>query len=63
MGRLTLRCLGNSDHLEADTLGQGSTQATLDPASLGEDNDFWYSLNTNVKNLRAVFSGHGTFPE
>ncbi|KAH0831191.1 Metallo-dependent phosphatase-like protein [Lanmaoa asiatica] len=45
--------------LNADTLGQGSTQASSDPASLGRDNEFWHSLNTNVKNLRAVISGHG----
>lgn len=54
-----LRFTPRSDHLEADTLGQGSTQASLVPASLGRDNDFWHSLNTNVKNLRAVISGHG----
>ncbi|KAG8216059.1 Metallo-dependent phosphatase-like protein [Butyriboletus roseoflavus] len=47
------------DHFEADTLGHGSTQASSDPASLGRDNEFWHSLNTNVKNLRAVISGHG----
>lgn len=49
------------DHFQADTLGQGSTQASLDPAWLGRDNEFWQSLNTNVKNLRAVVSGHGEF--
>lgn len=49
------------DYLEADTLGQGSTQASGDPGSLGKDNDFWYALNTHVKNLRAVISGHGKF--
>ncbi|KAG9307965.1 Metallo-dependent phosphatase [Chiua virens] len=44
--------------LDADTIGMGSTQASLDPTSLGKDNPFWSSLNTNVKNLRAVVSGH-----
>ncbi|KAI0684541.1 Metallo-dependent phosphatase-like protein [Cytidiella melzeri] len=44
--------------LDADTLGQGSTQATTNPASLGNDQKFWDSLNTNVKNLHAVISGH-----
>ncbi|KAN0094668.1 Metallo-dependent phosphatase-like protein [Tylopilus felleus] len=44
--------------LNADGLGQGSTQASLNSTSLGKDNDFWHSLNTNVKNLRAVISGH-----
>ncbi|KAF8421713.1 hypothetical protein L210DRAFT_3490928 [Boletus edulis BED1] len=44
--------------LNVDTLGQGSTQASLEHASLGKDNAFWHSLNTNVKNLRAVISGH-----
>jgi len=44
--------------LNADTLGQGTKQASSDPASLGKDNDFWQALNTNVKNLRAVISGH-----
>lgn len=52
---------GKRDHFQADTIGQGSTQASLDPASLGKDDEFWHSLNTNVKNLRAVFSGHGEF--
>ncbi|KAF9224759.1 Metallo-dependent phosphatase [Gyrodon lividus] len=44
--------------LNADKLGQGSTQASGDPASLGKDNAFWHSLNSHVRNLRAVISGH-----
>jgi hypothetical protein len=44
----------------ADTLGAGSTQASGDPASLGKDQKFWDSLNSNVKNLHVVVSGHGT---
>ncbi|KIK78297.1 hypothetical protein PAXRUDRAFT_164361 [Paxillus rubicundulus Ve08.2h10] len=44
--------------LNADQLGQGSTQASDDPASLGQDNAFWKSLNSRVVNLRAVISGH-----
>ncbi|KAF8842850.1 Metallo-dependent phosphatase [Paxillus ammoniavirescens] len=44
--------------LNADQLGQGSTQATDDPASLGKDNAFWQSLNSHIINLRAVISGH-----
>ncbi|KAF9242310.1 Metallo-dependent phosphatase-like protein [Melanogaster broomeanus] len=45
--------------LNADGFGQGSTQATSDPGSLGKDNAFWHSLCSHVKNLRAVISGHG----
>ncbi|KAI6096160.1 Metallo-dependent phosphatase [Pisolithus croceorrhizus] len=44
--------------LNADGLGQGSTQATTSPASVGNDRPFWDALNTHVKNLRAVVSGH-----
>jgi len=44
--------------LDADALGQGSTQATADPSSAGKDQPFWDSLNANVKNLHAVISGH-----
>lgn len=47
------------EYFKADALGRGSTQASSELASLGKDNDFWHSLNTNVKNLRAVISGHG----
>lgn len=51
-----------SDHalkflkLIADVLGNGSVQ---DSASQGNDSPFWNSLNSNVKNLHAVISGHG----
>lgn len=45
----------------ADLLGSGSTQATTDPSSAGNDDPFWNSLNANVKNLHAVISGHGVF--
>ncbi|KAG2340703.1 Metallo-dependent phosphatase [Suillus weaverae] len=44
--------------LNADTLSQGSTQATADPSSAGNDQPFWDALNTNIKNLHAVISGH-----
>lgn len=44
---------------KADTLGQGSTQATTDPSSNGKDQLFWDALNANIKNLHAVISGHG----
>ncbi|KAG1883432.1 Metallo-dependent phosphatase-like protein [Suillus subluteus] len=44
--------------LNADTLSQGSTQATTDPSSAGKDQPFWDALNANVKNLHAVISGH-----
>jgi hypothetical protein len=43
----------------ADTLAQGSTQATSDPSSAGNDQPFWDALNANIKNLHAVISGHG----
>jgi hypothetical protein len=43
----------------ADQLGQGSTQATDDPSSAGNDQPFWDALNKYVKNLHAVISGHG----
>lgn len=45
----------------ADSIGQGSTQATTEPTSLGKDQPFWDSLNANVKNLHAVISGHGPY--
>ncbi|EPQ53523.1 Metallo-dependent phosphatase [Gloeophyllum trabeum ATCC 11539] len=44
--------------LNADLLGQGSTQATTDPANNGKDDDFWATLNAEVENLHAVISGH-----
>ncbi|KAL4076881.1 Metallo-dependent phosphatase-like protein [Scleroderma yunnanense] len=44
--------------LNADALGQGSTQATRDPGSEGNDHTFWDTLNSHVKNLRVVISGH-----
>ena len=43
----------------ADKLGQGSTQATEDPSSAGNDEPFWVALNKHVENLHAVISGHG----
>ncbi|KAI0937665.1 hypothetical protein AcV7_003638 [Taiwanofungus camphoratus] len=45
--------------LNADILGSGSTQATTEASDVGNDQPFWESLNKNVKNLHAVFSGHG----
>ncbi|KAL0958443.1 hypothetical protein HGRIS_000586 [Hohenbuehelia grisea] len=44
--------------LNADQLGQGSSQATADPADADKDVPFWKALNTHIKNLRAVISGH-----
>ena len=46
--------------IKADVLGSGSTQATTDPSSAGNDDPFWNALNANVENLHAVISGHGT---
>jgi len=43
--------------LNADILGSGSTQSS-GPNENNEDQPFWDSLNTNVKNLHAVISGH-----
>jgi hypothetical protein len=31
----------------------------MNPSSVGKDQLFWDALNANVKNLHAVFSGHG----
>lgn len=45
--------------LPDDLLGEGSTQATSDSANDGKDQAFWDALNTHVKNLHAVVSGHG----
>ncbi|KAI0077617.1 Metallo-dependent phosphatase [Panus rudis PR-1116 ss-1] len=44
--------------LNADLLGEGSTQATSDPTDNGKDQPFWDALNKHVKNLHAVISGH-----
>ncbi|KAF4607507.1 hypothetical protein EYR38_001579 [Pleurotus pulmonarius] len=44
--------------LNADTLGGGSTQATVDSDDLGNDEVWWTALTKNVKNLRAIVSGH-----
>ncbi|TCD68154.1 hypothetical protein EIP91_011432 [Steccherinum ochraceum] len=44
--------------LNDDFLGEGSTQATSDPANNGKDQVFWDALNTHVKNIHAVISGH-----
>ncbi|KAJ8689638.1 hypothetical protein PTI98_012521 [Pleurotus ostreatus] len=44
--------------LDADTLGGGSTQATVDSNDLGNDEVWWSALTKNVKNLRAIVSGH-----
>ncbi|KAG6809314.1 hypothetical protein H0H92_000726 [Tricholoma furcatifolium] len=46
--------------LNADSLdGGGSVQATTIPTDAGNDDPFWLSVNTNIKNLHAVISGHG----
>lgn len=42
----------------ADILGPGTIQ---DSANGGKDQPFWNALNTHVKNLRAVVSGHGMY--
>ncbi|KAG1722224.1 Metallo-dependent phosphatase-like protein [Suillus paluster] len=44
--------------LNADVLSRGSTQATTDASSAGNDQPFWDALNANIKNLHAVISGH-----
>lgn len=46
--------------LNADLLGNGSVQdsGNVDGSSSDRDQPFWDSLNANVKNLHAVFSGH-----
>ncbi|KAK0473749.1 Metallo-dependent phosphatase [Armillaria novae-zelandiae] len=44
--------------LNADTLGQGSTQATTQDSDTGKDGPFWNALNKYIKNLHAVISGH-----
>ncbi|KAF9041456.1 Metallo-dependent phosphatase-like protein [Panaeolus papilionaceus] len=44
--------------LNADHLGGGSVQASGDPKDARQDRPFWDSLNENVKNLRAIISGH-----
>ena len=49
------------DSFIADQLGQGSTQATEDPSSTGNDQPFWDALNAHVKNLHAIISGHGKY--
>ena len=49
----------NTALISTDVLGQGSTQATTDPADVGEDDLFWTMLNSKVKNLRVVISAHG----
>ncbi|CAA7268305.1 unnamed protein product [Cyclocybe aegerita] len=41
--------------LNADFLGSGSVQ---DSASAGNDKPFWDALNTHIKNLHAIVSGH-----
>lgn len=41
--------------LNADALGQ---EASMDPRSEGNDHAFWDTLNTRVRNLRVVISGH-----
>ena len=43
----------------ADTLGTGSVQDSQHGDG-GNDAPFWDSVNTNVKNLRVIISGHGT---
>jgi len=47
-----------SPGLNADHMGEGSAQATVDPSSAGKDDPFWNALNKYVKNLRAIISGH-----
>ncbi|EJD43470.1 Metallo-dependent phosphatase [Auricularia subglabra TFB-10046 SS5] len=46
--------------LNADELGQGSTQSTLRTDLFGTDRDapFWSALSTEIPNLHAVVSGH-----
>ncbi|KAI0353413.1 Metallo-dependent phosphatase [Trametes cingulata] len=44
--------------LNADLLGEGSTQASGDPANNGKDQPFWDAVNVEIKNLHGVISGH-----
>ncbi|KAI0659004.1 Metallo-dependent phosphatase [Cubamyces menziesii] len=44
--------------LNADLLGEGSTQATSDPANNGKDQPYWDAVNAQIKNLHGVISGH-----
>ncbi|RPD65266.1 Metallo-dependent phosphatase [Lentinus tigrinus ALCF2SS1-7] len=44
--------------LNADELGEGSTQASGEAANLGKDAPFWDALNAQVLNLHGVISGH-----
>ncbi|KAI0367223.1 Metallo-dependent phosphatase [Pilatotrama ljubarskyi] len=44
--------------LNADLLGEGSTQASGDPANNGKDQPFWDAVNAEIKNLHGVISGH-----
>ncbi|OJT14815.1 hypothetical protein TRAPUB_8609 [Trametes pubescens] len=44
--------------LNEDLLGSGSTQASGDPANGGKDEPFWDAVNSEIKNLHGVISGH-----
>jgi hypothetical protein len=43
----------------ADRLGIGSVQDSQKAEYEGEDEPFWDSVTANIKNLRAIISGHG----
>ena len=43
----------------ADILGTGSVQDSQQADYGGNDGPFWDSVNGNIKNLRAIISGHG----
>ena len=43
----------------ADVLGTGSVQDSQQADYGGNDAPFWDSVNGNIKNLRAIISGHG----
>ncbi|KAJ8521806.1 hypothetical protein ONZ45_g1542 [Pleurotus djamor] len=47
-----------SQGLNADSLGQGSTQASGSAEDLNKDTPWWDALNSHVKNLKVIISGH-----
>lgn len=46
--------------LNDDELGEGSTQASATSTIAGKDGVWWNTLTSEVKNLRAIVSGHGS---
>jgi hypothetical protein len=58
LGRERLLRRGNFLFL-ADRLGIGSVQDSQKADYEGNDEPFWDSVTANIKNLRAIVSGHG----